>query len=1133
MRFPLQFAAVAACIGAACLRCPAAPQPPDPLAAQFAAPPASAYPHTWWHWINGNISRAGITADLEAMKRVGIAGATIVQYDGEGLPAGPVSLAQASGEFTQFAIREAARLGLQIGIGNCPGWSSSGGPWITPEHGMQMVTVSGTTVEGPAHFSAPLPQPETRLKLYREIGVLAFPATPAEAAEMPAPKVTSDDPKFEGEKAVDGRADTASLYTPATSGSGAIQFEFPRPVEIRTVTVTLSNRHDDQPKKGTIETSADGQTFSPAGEFFLEPAIVASPARRQSFQISPGAIRFLRLSFATKEMKPFQIAEISFSASPALENYAGKADFFVSQRLGIPAATPAQEPASIPTNKILDLSQRTREGRLEWEVPAGHWTILRFGYTPTGTQNRAAPHEGTGLECDKLSREAVDQHWAAMGARIAKEAGPLAGKTLVSTLIDSYEVEAQNWTPAFREEFKKRRGYDLFAYLPVLAGRIVESHEVSERFLWDYRRTVADLFAEAYYGHMAELAHRSGLLLEAEPYGIGPFDQLLCGRAADVPMSEFMPNSARREVAKLASSAAHIYGKPVAGAEAFTARPMVARWQQSPASLKAVGDEVFTYGINALMFHRYAHQPWANGSPGLTMGPWGTNLERTNTWWEQSGAWIAYLARCQYLLRQGHSVADGLVLDGENAPACFRLNKTPGYDYDGCNADVLLHRISVKDGRLCLPDGTSYRALLLPPGKTMTPELLRRIKALVEMGALVAGPKPLRSPSLAGYPACDAEVKALADELWESKKIADRPLGEVYKSLRLPPDFAFSDPAAPLFYNHRSTGEREIYFVSNQRQDVIEGRASFRVAGKTPEFWDPATGQIEPAAIFEEKEGVTTLPLRLHPTGSVFVVFRNRPATNDHPARLEYQPKGAPSGPWPEAQAVQTSNGAYRLRAWAPGQYTIQTARGRTIPLQVDAAPGPFSIDGPWKVTFPPGKGAPPEIQCDPLGSWSEHPEPGVKYFSGTGAYQKEFQIPAGVIAPGQRLYLDLGRVEVLAEVILNGKNLGVLWKPPFALEITGAARPGLNRLEVRVTNLWVNRLIGDEQLPADCQWKPTSGRGDVIAAFPQWFLDGKPSPSGRVAFTTWRLWNKDDKLAPSGLLGPVTIQAAVEREIP
>ena len=537
----------------------------DRLEQGFLSPPASARPHTWWHWMNGNVTKEGITADLESMQRVGIGGFQVFNPL-EGIPDGPVPYMSPQWlDMMRHAAAEADRLGLEMCFHNCAGWSSSGGPWIKPSQAMQTVVISETQAKGPAKFNAVLPQPKTKQGYYRDIAVLAFP-TPSEKATI-----------------------------------------------------------DKLPPKTLSE-----QQY----EYGMQPA--------------------------TKEV-------------PA-------------------AATVARDSIVVLTSSL------GADGKLTWDVPEGDWTILRIGHTPTGAQNAPAPVAGRGLECDKLSPEGVEAHWAGGIIPILKHLGPLAGTAVNDVVIDSYEVGDNNWTPKFRDEFIKRRGYDPIPFLPTLTGRYVGSGETTERFLWDFRRTLCDLFAENYYNRFAELCHEHHLKFSVEPYD-GPFECLQAGAKADIVMGEFWATSDLNNVGevnsvKLAAAVANTHGIPIVGAESFTGSPgQYSNWLGHPGMLKPLGDAMWCLGINRFIFHTYAHQPWLDKVPGMTMGQWGTHFGRTNTWWELSRPWMKYIARSQFLLQQGHTVADILFFGGEAGPNGGVLRpelKAKGYEYDAIGTDLIM-----------------------------------------------------------------------------------------------------------------------------------------------------------------------------------------------------------------------------------------------------------------------------------------------------------------------------------------------------------------------------------------------------------------------------------------------------------
>jgi hypothetical protein len=1088
----------------ACIVCTAA-QAADPftLNKEFVAPPAAARPWVYWFWLNSNITREGITADLEAMKRVGIGGVLIMEVD-QGAPQGPVSFAGPQWrELFKFMLSEADRLGLEVNMSNDAGWCGSGGPWITPDLSMQYVVWTETSAEGGKHFDAALPEPKRTANYYRDITVLAFPAPAGNA---------------------------------------------------RIAEINGKTGHDrkDQPSA---------------------PATYAS--------------------------------------------------------------VPADQ--VIKSDSIIDLTAHFRNGRLQWDVPAGKWTVLRIGHTSTGKDNHPAPESGRGLECDKLSKKAVDAMFAGLMGKIIADSPALAGKTLVTTHIDSWEVHSQDWTPQLRQEFQRRRGYDLYRYFPVYTGRIVDSMEVSERFLWDLRQTISDLLVENYAGHFRELAGKHGMKLSIEAYGDGAFDDVTYAGQCDEPMGEFWSwnyGGAAESVTEM-TSAGHVYGKRIIGAESFTATD-AEKWQGHPANIKTLGDWAFCEGINRFVFHRYALQPWPNGRPGMSMGPWGLHYERTQTWWEQSAAWHQYLARCQHLLRQGLFVADICYLQPEGSPRQFTPPVTrkgnppdrPAYDFDGCSPDVVLTRMSVKDGRIVLPDGMSYRLLALPDSQTMTPRLLTKIVELVEAGATVVGPRPQKSPGLENFPACDGQVKQLADRLWgdcDGQSIKQHVLGngrivwgetpeEVLAGVKVPVDFGCEGGlAGNLRYIHRALEDgTELYFVANKRAASVAGTCSFRVHGKRPEFWWPESGRTQLAAAWQEKDGVTRVPLFLEATESVFIVFRPEAAGIDPVVTLTHDGRVFPpepsavgkilvvnamygpprdrrrtrnvtaklqqlidadrtsfvvaemakgddpaygivktltvaytldgkrhtaSGQDPDtidlavdaltgvnrpAALTASADGGVMLEAWQNGRFDLTTASGRKLAGTVQDLPPAQTLDGPWQVSFPAGSAAPEQIAFDSLVAWNLHANEAVKYFSGTAVYRKNVAISAELLGKERSLYLDLGRVAVMARVKLNGNDLGVLWKAPYRVEIGQAAKAGENALEIEVTNLWINRMIGDENLPEDSDRNPNG----TLKEWPKWLLEGKPSPTGRQSFTSWRLYKKGAALHESGLLGPVTLHA-------
>lgn len=1136
-------------------------QPLEEMQSGFLDPPPPAQPWVYWFVSNGNITREGITADFEAMHRVGIRGVLYMEVD-QYVPPGPVRFMTPEWrEMIQHAVKEATRLGMTIDMNNDAGWCGSGGPWITPELSMQMVVWSESHHQGPGHFSGTLAQPLSNLNYYRDIAVLAFPTPPAASVRMAdrSPNITygAGRESFDASRLIDGNIGTVTvLPLPPKGQPQYLNIEFAEPFTAQSI--TLAPAPHGSRINGALQVSDDGRNFRTVREVsFLWPVSSVNfpkvTSRYYRIVLKPRGDWFYG-TFA----HGIPLGEAELHPDLRIQEMPGKAAYLRQDTFSDEPPLPPE--MVIQRDKIIDLSdQMDHEGHLTWDVPPGQWTVLRLGHTTTGVMNHPAPKEGLGLETDKLSKRATEAQFNGLMAKLLKDQTAVDGKALTMTHIDSWETGSQNWTPGFRQIFQDRYGYDLLPHLPVLTGRAVESRDVSERFLWDLRRIVADLLLENYAGHMQELSHQHGITLSIEAYGGGPLEDVAYGGRADVPMSEFWTGDKPGRWNKEMSSSAHVYGRPICGAESFTAVPTNGKWQNHPFKLKPLGDHAFTLGINHFVFHRYSMQPWLNRQPGMTMGPWGIHFERTNNWWEQSRAWLTYLARCEYLLQRGKFVADVVYLGSENAPYAFpeRDDLNPsipdGYDFDELPPEVLLKQLTVSDGRLVLPSGMSYRLLVLPPGRTMTPALLAKLKELVLAGATVVGPPPTASPSLADYPKCDDQVRQLAAELWgkcdgasltnnrlgKGKVIWGRPLSDVLKEMGTPPDFDCQDVKVgdQIRYIHRRHENDEIYFVANGIPDARRFLCTFRVEGKRPELWWPDTGKIEQIAVYDQQDGSVRIPLQMDPYGSVFVIFRGvaEPSENRIVSirRNSVEISGIPDTPATEIQllhelgnfGMEAGGGSgYSVEVAQAGTYDLKTAAGRVLKVVVPALPKPVEIGGPWLLQFPKGLEAPEQVTLERLISWTEHPNPGVKYFSGVATYRRELQVPGAMFGRDRRLYLDLGSVHEIAEVKLNGQDLGLVWKPPYRVDITGIARAGANNLEISVVNLWPNRLIGDDHLPQDCEWKPEQPWGEVIARWPKWLLEGKSSPTGRVTFSSWKHWSKDDPLLESGLLGPVRI---------
>ncbi len=1053
----------------------------DELADGFRSPPDSCRPHVFWYWVNGNVSREGITADLHAMKQAGIGGVMIFNIGGHG-PRGPVRVLSAEWrELMRHALRTAGKLGLEITLNNSPaGWSSSGGPWITPELAMQRLTWSEQRVKGGRLLTVSLPTPPTRLDFYRDVAVVAFATPTAEVHEPAPPRITASEPAFvmpppAASVFVGGpNWDEGPLVAPAGAELSVaedrpafVQWEFAEPFAARSLHIHFE---DGAERGGEVLASMDGRSWHLVRSF--------PPPRRRApanLALAHEPARFWRLSFPPGRRATVRLAALSLSAAYRIDGWTAKA-MFDSMGTDRPPFSFEQFPASadaiVRRAEIVDLTDHMDSaGRLTWDAPPGHWTILRIGHTCTGSRVGPAAVGGEGLECDKLDPAALDHHWRHAVQPWLED--PEVGAAIRCVHVDSYERGAQNWTSRLPEWFRDIQGYDLRPFLPVLTGRVVDSVEVSERFLWDFRAAVVRLMHEHYFGRMRELCHRHGIQFSCEAYHQSQFDNVTAGGCADIPMCEVWQSSfiAGPYWMKLGASPARLYGRSLVGCEAFTSnsRENKGDWHQTPWTMKPVLDAIFCGGVNRLSLHVSAHQPWLDIKPGMTVGICGQQFHRGNTWWPMAGAWTRYMARCQYLLRQGRVVADLLYFCGDNSPStgiapAGRHAVPEGYDYDVCDAATLLTVLTAGDGRVQAPGASGYRLMVLPETDAMRPEVVRKLQELVDAGVEVIGPAPRRSPGLNGS---DEEVQKLAVGL----RIRDEPVAAAVRRLGLPPDLATLPPRAPVRWIHRRLDhDRDLYFVANLASSSLVVECMFRTSGRQPELWDPVTGEIRPLAGYRLEAERTVVPMRFEPRQSWFVVFR----------------------------------------ASDPGG---TRAAGRNFPM-----PRPvLEIGGPWEVSFEARRGGPPEpLRFEHLVDWSTHPDPAIRFYSGRAVYRTTFHWASDV----QRTWIDLGRVEVMANVSLNGRPLGTVWCAPWRVEVGAALQPGENRLEIEVVNTWVNRMIGDEHLPLDY----ARSADGMMTELPDWLREGRPRPSGRRTLVNLAAYTQNDALAPSGLLGPVRI---------
>jgi hypothetical protein len=1078
--------------------------------------------------MNGNITQEGITADLEWMHRVGLGGYQNFDAALQTPQVVPKRLAYMTPEWKEafkHAILLGDQLGMEMAIAGSPGWSESGGPWVPGPEGMKKYVWSATPVEGGKPFSGVLAHPPSNTGAFQNIGihdelgsmgpapklpeyyadaaVVAYKRTPVDKPlDAMNPKITSSGGDTDIAMLSDKDLEkTTGIPIPAEGEASWVQYEFPQPQTIRSITYVTKDPGFIQamiagtsaPEKN-LEASDDGQSWRPvaklngpdAPEHTISFPAVTAKYFRVTFRRTPPpkppdwAVGLDPASFGIKlPPKPttYEIAELELHPGPRVSHFEAKAAFVPVPDLYGLATPPVASGEAIAKSDVIDLtSKMSPDGKLDWTPPEGDWVVLRFGYSLLGITNHPATAEATGLEVDKMDRRFVKNYFEKYLDSYKETVGPdLMGKKGIRYVInDSWEAGSQNWTDNMVQQFKKLRGYDPLPWMPVLAGQVVESSEASDRFLWDFRKTIADLIANEHYGQLEDTLHDRGMGHYGESHEEGRayvVDGMEVKKFNEVPMSamwtqtpgvnheQFGYNADDRE----SGSVAHIYGQNIAAAESMTAA--AAPWAWSPATLKPTADQEFLNGINRFVIHESAHQPLVDPKkkPGMTLGPFGQWFNRNETWAEQAGPWVDYLARTSFLLQQGHFGADLIYFYGEdsNLTAIFAKSAPdipPGYGFDYVNADALIHELSVSNGSITTKSGMTYKVLGLDPySKHMSLPVLRAIEKLVKDGATVAGPKPTDDPSQADD---QAEFDRINSELFgdgtgvhtvgEGKVYAGQSLGDVFNALKVVPDFDYTKPESGqrLLFVHRKLQDGDLYFVDNRGDNDSTVDASFRVAGKAPELWYAETGMSKPVS-YKIADGRTTLPLHLEPWGTVFVVFRK-----------------------------STSESAQAL----PKVTESKVA----------------DVDGPWKVSFEPDRGAPPSTTLDKLISWSDSTDAGVKYFSGAGTYTKTIQASADWFKKGSHLWIDLGDVKNLAEVTVNGKNLGVVWHTPYRVDVTSALKPGANDVSIKVINAWVNRLIGDQQ-PGATKYT---------------FADVKP-------------YRANSPLLPSGLLGPVAVLRA------
>jgi hypothetical protein len=1073
------------------------------LEAAFRSPPPAARPHTYWLWLNGHLHPPTATAELKAMKDAGLGGVLLFEMGARGDPAtipspGPAFLSPEWVKQLRATTEQAKALGLQVDVSVISSWDM-GGPWIEPKHAVMGLysTETKATGGGKIDLALPFPQPERAAPLgpdgrpafWTDVAVLAM----REPKRLPAHEfvLRLDPPGAHDLAAVvldqgspDAPAALASSMTPVREFSVAVSDQGTRENDFTEVL------------RGSLKPEAGAQRFAlPSGtrashvRLRLLSGHEAARVRWTlgEFEVHDASGRNLAASHRANQgrsgallvREPVPLTYTGWSAGKIHDGLkAGAGGVFST------AGSPSFDIAD--RNEIIDVTTHVdRSGRLQWEAPPGSWTILRYVCMVTGEKLKVPSPASDGLASDHLNAEATRLHMNHVIAQLRAGLGQdLAQSGIENLYLASYEVVGRVWSPVFAGEFKRRRGYELTTWLPAIFGARIGGDEMTARFLFDYRKTLGEVVVDAYYRTAVEVARAAGLKIKSEAGGPGPpihtppIDALLANGAVDNVQGEFWPfwpDNDAINVIKEPASAAHLYGKPRVHLEAFTS---FHHWAEGPQDLKPSADRVFTEGGNHFVWHTWTHQAPSFGLPGLVYGA-GTHLSRSVTWWPKAKPFLDYLSRGSFLLQRGRFVADVLYYYGDGGmnfvgPRRNPSTLGPGYDYDVTNADVIVNRLTVRDGRVAVPDGTSYAVLVLPEGDAIHPPVLEKIEALVRAGATVLGPRPTRATGLEGYPAKDARVRELAATLWgdldgrtrtsrshgRGRVFMGVPERDVLAQLKIAPDF--QAPAA-LDFIHRRDAEAEIYFVRNKTAESVNATASFRDAGAAPEFWDPMHGSIRAITNARATAGRSEVPLQLAPHGSGFVLFRK-----------DAKPAVATPSASPRAQ-----NGP---------------------------RPAPLMLDRDWTVEFTAPFDAPSNLTLSNVAPWTQQRTPEHRYFSGSGKYRHTVTVPPHWRANAGRVDLELGRIWSIGEVWVNGVPLGVVWAAPFSVDCTAALRDGANEIVVEVIGTWHNRLVGE-------------ARGELLKR-----------TRTNITQSQRKAW-KDLEPIEAGLFGPVRLVARVANE--
>jgi hypothetical protein len=1060
--------------------CPAAA---DPLYEGFLQPERAFRPRVWWHWMNGNISTEGIRKDLEWMDRAGVVG--FHNFDAnmatpQVVDSRLVYMTPEWKEAFRYALDLADSLQMEVSIASSPGWSITGGPWVSEDDAQKKVVWRDTTVRGGGRIRGTLPEPirccgpyqdiplypndPGRYAFYQDLFVLAVPL-PDDRDDLPAPELAISDPGFDRNLLQDGRLGTDAPLAPNAGGYAWIEFHYPAPVSLQSLYLA---EFTGVPVSLEVDRNGIGH-FETLVEEVPMSRIKTTTVRSFDFPKTEGRAFRIRACIPDRALKPSEARLDPFPRVNLVEDKAGYLPhYLIYDRYPTPSVSEAPS-----LRDVLDISRFVQDGVLDWEAPEGTWKIFRFGYNLQGRRNGPASPEATGLEVDKLNAAAVRRYYDSYLSLYQEASGGGLGKTIHCLMIDSYESGKGNWTPDLEQEFRRRRGYELRPWMPVLTGEIIGSAEESEQFLFDWRITLGELMAENHYDIVSDILAPYGMTRYTESHEwrkafVG--DGMMPKRKADVPMAAMWIHqtdegrhssypSGDADIRE-SSSIAHIYGQNICAAESFTVDGRIGErngqgaYQSHPGSLKPLADAMLAEGLNRFVVHCSVHQPVDSLVPGLSLGPFGQWFNRHDTWAEEARTWTDYLSRNCYMMQQGRWVADIAWFYGEdkNVTGMYIEERIPvpdGYNFDLVNADILQHELTVERGCLVTASGMRYRALVLDPDlKYISLPVLRRIRKIRKAGIPVFGPRPLAKANLKGSA---RRWQRLVGQIWDETNLPVTDKKALRTALQATGIEADADLGAigeaDIRFVHRQLEAGEMYWVANITPEYRDLTVSFRTDGCKPEIWHADSGLRE-AASYRIRDGRTWVDLHFTPDDAQYILFREPTDVQEDVV------------PAPETTVVQ-------------------------------------EVDGPWQVRFEAKYDPVPDpVTLPVLRDLSSSPVEGIRFFSGTAVYDCRFEGDETLSGRAGRWLLDLGEVHHTARVFLNGEDLGLAWKVPYQIDVSGKLLPGDNHLEIRVTNSWANRLMGDERKPQ----------------------------SARVTFTSEQFYTADDQPIPSGLIGPVRI---------